>query len=206
MPVAVNDIIQTIVEGRKDGQSILNVFYYRCITAAPTGTVAANVTTLLNFLWAVDAGSFETIWTLVMPDDYTLRIVRGQKIAPTREAYIELLLVDNGDIALNPLDTPNLAWVIVKQTEVAGRKGRGTTHMLLPSMDWVTNGELNTEGAAQRTAIRDFIPQQVTPGDGASYEPVIYHPGLAPNYSRITHCTIKQEVRTMRRRTVGRGI
>jgi len=41
---------------------------------------------------------------------------------------------------------------------------------------------------------------------GGTYDPVIYHPGFSPNYSRITHCTIMPQVRTMSRRTVGRGI
>jgi len=206
MPLAVNDIVQVTVEGRKDGQVLMNVFYYRVTAAPSTGTVADNITGFLNHLWAVDAGVLETLWTLVMPDDYTLQLARGQKIAPTREAYVEVLLVDGGDIDVNPIETANLAWVFVKQTEFAGRRGRGTTHMLLPTMDWVTNGELNNEGASQRVGIATEIANTQVPASGGTFEPVIYHPGFSPVAHRITHCTIKQEIRVMRRRTVRFGI
>jgi len=206
MPLAVNDIVQMTVEGRKDGQAILNVFYYRVTVAPSTGSVSDNITGLINHLWGVDTGVLEVLWTLVMPTDYTLQLARGQKISPTREAYVEVLLIDNGDIAVNPLDTANLAWVFVKQTEFAGRRGRGTTHMLLPTMDWVTNGELNAEGQAQRLALAAEVSNTQVPVSGGTFEPVLYHPGFSPNFHRITHGTVKQEVRVMRRRTVRVGI
>jgi len=206
MPLAINDIIQVTVEGRKDGQTLLNVFHYRCTVAPSTGTPADNIGAFLTQDWAVDAGRLEILWTPVMPDDYNLRLVRGQRVAPTRSAYVEQLLIDNGDIAAFQMDTANLAWVFVKQTELAGRRGRGTTHMLLPASDWILNGELSTEGATARQDLIEAIDDTVVVVSGGTYEPVIYHPAFSPNFSRITHCTIKQEIRTMRRRTVGRGI
>jgi len=206
MPIAVNDIIQTTVVGRKDGQEILNMFYYRCTVAPSTGTPAENLSALLAHLWEVDAGVLEPSWLNCLPDDYNLRMVRGQVVAPARSAYVEYLVVDNGEINGNQLDTANLAWVFVKQTELAGRRGRGVTHMLLPATTWFANGELAAEGAGERTTLVNTIPLTVVVVAGGTYEPVIYHPGFSPAFSRITHCTIKQEVRTMSRRTVGRGI
>jgi len=206
MPLAVNDVIQVTVIGEKDGQAVLNVFHYQCTVAPSTGTPADNMTSLVNQLWAVDAGELETLWMDVMPADYVLLAARGQRVAPTRSAYVEVALIDNGEIAADTMDTANLAWVFVKQSELAGRRGKGTTHMLLPASTWIENGRIGTEGAAARASLLGQIPNQTSPAGGGVFVPIIYHPNFSPNFSRITHCTQKSEVRTMRRRTVGRGI
>jgi len=206
MPLAVNDIVQTTVIGRKDGQNILNVFHYRCSTAPSTGTPAENLSSLIVFLWEVDTGYLEPAWLECLPNDYTLNAVRAQVVAPVRGAYVERLIVDDGDIDTNVLNTPNLTWVFVKQAELAGRRGRGTTHMVVPTTDWISNGELAASGGASRDALVALMDDQITVPAGGVFEPVIYHPGFSPSFSRITHCTIKQEIRTMSRRTVGRGI
>jgi len=205
MPLAVNDIVQMTVMGEKDSQTILNVFYFRCTVAPSTGTPADNISNLLNQLWEVDVGAWEIAWTAVMPGDYNLRGVRGQKINAPRGAYVEQLLIDNGEIVVNPSQTPNLAWVFVKQSEDGGRRGKGTTHMLIPSTDWYENGELTIDGATERLNLTSLVPNTVVVTAGGTYEPIIYHPNFSPNFSRITHCTIKQEVRVMRRRTVRVG-
>jgi len=206
MPLAVNDIIQTTVEGRKDGQTVLNVFYHRVATPASTGTEASNITDFLNHVWAVDTGTLEPLFLNCLPTDYNLRLVRGQKVSPLRGAYVELLVVDNGEVVDAPLPTANVSWVFVKQTELAGRRGRGTTHMLMPSATWFTGGELSDTGPATRLALANAIANVQTVALGGVYEPVLFHPGFSPAWSRITHCTIKQQVRVMRRRTVGQGI
>jgi len=206
MPLAVSDIVRITVGGEKDGQSILNIFDFQVTTAPSTGSPAENIEALLLHLWDNTAGIWHAAWMEVMPDDYLLRFVRGQRIAPTRSAYVEKLIVATGAINSDQMQTANLAWVFVKQTELAGRRGRGNTHMLLPASTWMLNGFLDTNGAAERASLVSLIDDQVTVAAGGVYVPVIFHPNFSPNFSRITHATIKQEIRTMRRRTVGRGI
>jgi len=206
MPLAVNDIIQMTVGGLKDEQNILNIFYFRCTTAASTGTPAENLLSLSEHLWDDAVGIWYNAWLNCMPDDYTLQFTRFQVVAPTRGAYSEQLQVYAGTIDVSPIETANLSWVFLKQSELAGRRGVGPTHMLLPSMLWAANGKLTSEGEAARAALRGVIPNVVTVAAGGVYEPVIYHPGFSPNWTRISHVTQKQEIRTMSRRTVGRGI
>lgn len=206
MPVAANDIIQLTVEGRKDAQAILNVFTYRVAAAPSSGTVSDNITALIAELWDDPLGTWTTPWLNIMPSDYTLRAIRGQRLAPTRGAYVEVLKQTVGNIAENPIETANLSWVFIKQSETAGRWAQSPTHMLMPSMNWFTNGELNNTAGPERAVFLALVPAIVAPGDGGSYEPVIYNPGRVPNFVRITHVTEKQEVRVMRRRTVGLGI
>lgn len=206
MPVAANDIIQLTVEGRKDAQAILNMFCYRVAAAPSSGTVADNIDALIAELWDDPGGTWIAPWLNMMPLDYTLRAVRGQRLAPTRSAYVEELIQTVGLIEGNLLETANLSWVFIKQSETAGRWAQSPTHMLMPSQDWFTNGELNAFGAAARATFLALVPQIVAPGDGGSYEPVIFNPGRIPNFVKITHVTTKQEVRVMRRRTVGLGI
>jgi hypothetical protein len=203
---AVNDIIEMTVNQRKDGQSLQNVFHYRCTVTPSSGTERANLFSLIQFLWDVDTGFLEPLLTVCMPDDWILQSVRAQVVAPARHSYAEQLLVDNGDLSANLLDTPNLAWVIIKQSELAGRRGRGTTHFLVPTNDWITDGELNTTNAGNRADLANALDDHIVVPSGGEYDPVLYHPGFSPNYSTITHTTIKSEIRTMRRRTVGRGI
>lgn len=206
MPVAANDIVSVTVDGRKDSQTILNVFHYRCTAAPSSGSVSDNITALMNTMWDDPAGTWLTAWRNVMPNDYTLRASRGQRVAPTRSAYIEKLIQTDGLIVEDPIQTANMTWVFVKQSEVAGRWAQSPTHMLLPANSWYTNGELNNGAAPERAVLLALVPSNVIPGDGSTWEPVIFNPGRVPNFVRITHVTERQEVRVMRRRTVRVGI
>jgi len=206
MPLAANDIIQMTVGGLKDVQNVLNIFYFRCTTPASTGTAAENLSTLIDHLWDDAVGTWYSVWLNLMPNDYTLQFIRMQVVAPTRQAYVEELQVFDGFIDVDPIQTANLSWVFLKQSALAGRRGVGPTHMLVPSMQWAQNGNLTAVNQAERTALMTLVPQVVTVAAGGVYEPVIYHPGFSPNFTRITHCTQKNEIRTMSRRTVGRGI
>lgn len=206
MPVAANDIILLTVEGRKDGQAVLNMFSYRVAAAPSSGTVSDNITALIAELWDDPAGTWLTPWLNLMPDDYTLRAIKGQRLAPTRSAYVEVLKQTVGNIDADQIQTANMTWVFIKQSETAGRWAQAPTHMLLPANSWYTNGELNASASTERAVFLALVPAVVAPGDGGSYEPVIYNPGRIPNFVRISHVTTKQEVRVMRRRTVGLGI
>jgi len=206
MPLAVSDVVQVTIGGLQDQQTILNILHFQVTTAPSTGTPAENMNALLTHLWDDPAGIYFAPWLAIMPDSYTLQTVRAQRVAPTRSAYVEQLVVTAGTAANIAAETPNLTWGLVKQSELAGRRGKGTMHILMASHEHYTNGFLNNNGAAERSAWANLIDDQVTVAAGGVYIPVIYHPGFSPNFSRITHATIKQEVRTMRRRTVGRGI
>ena len=206
MPLAVNDIIQVTSIGRKEGQTWLWILHYQCTTAPSTGTPAENIAALLSFLFTAPGGPIIDGWIACNSDDTSHDVARGQRVAPTRGAYVDFLTGYFGDIAANKVDVANLSWVFVKQSDTPGRRGRGTSHMLLPTWDWVTNGVLDSDGQGARNALMAVIDDQQAPGAGGVYVPVIYHPGFSPNFTRITHCTQKPEVRTMSRRTVGRGI
>jgi len=206
MPLAVNDIIQVTVLQSRNAQQVLNVFHYRCATAPSTGTEADNVRALVVHLWQTGGGVFPDLWKAINSTDTFLNRVRGQKIAPTRQAYVEELIITAGDIAANNLETTNLSWVFVKQSEAAGRRGKGTTHMLVPTTEWMTDGLLDDDGQTDRDNFMAEIDNTQTVAAGGVYEPVIFHPNFSPNFHRITHCTQKPELRTMSRRTVGRGI
>lgn len=206
MPLAVSDIIQITAFGLKDLQNVLNTWHFRCITAPSTGTEAANLFDLADHLFDDPGGVYFDEFLACMPDDYTLQSVRAQRVAPTRTAYAEALVVTAGTNVQIPIDSANLTWVLIKQSAMPGRRGKGTQHLLLPSHEWMTNGLLNANGGAVRTAYANLLSAVQSPPFGGVYQPVIYHPNFSPNFSDITHVTIKQEIRTMRRRTVGRGI
>lgn len=206
MPLAVSDIIQVTAFGLKDLQNVLNTWHFRCITAPSTGTEAANLFALIDHIFDDPGGTYFDAYLALMPDDYTLQSVRAQRVTPNRTAYAERLVVTAGTGVGVAIDTSNMTWVVIKQSALAGRRGKGTQHLLLQSHEWMTNGLLNNNGAAARQTYADLLDNQQSPVPGGVYQPVIYHPNFSPNFSDITHATIKQEIRTMRRRTVGRGI
>lgn len=206
MPVAVNAIIQVSVLQSKNQQQIVNVYHYRCSTAPSTGSEAENIAALIDFLWQLPGGTLATLWQPINSTDTLLNRVRGQQIHPTRLAYVEHLITSSGDIGIGINEAQNLSWVFVKQTEFPGRRGRGTTHMLVPSSDWMLDGNLSENGQADRDAFMGQVDDIVTVPAGGVFEPVIFHPGFSPASHRITHTTQKPELRTMSRRTVGRGI
>jgi len=206
MPLAVNDIVQVTVLQSRNNQQYMNVYHYRCSTAPSTGTPAENVAALIDHLWQVPGGTLGPLWQAINADDTFLNRVRGQVIHPTRAAYVEHLIVSSGNIDANQLETGNLAWVFVKQSEFAGRRGKGTTHMIVPASDWMQDGNLDGNGQIERDAFMAEVDDVQTVAAGGTYEPVIFHPGFSPAFHRITHTTQKPEIRTMSRRTVGRGI
>jgi len=206
MPLAVNDIVQVTSIGKKEGQTILWVLHYKVTVAPSTGTPADNLAGLLHGLFDAPGGLLIDPWIACNSDDTSHDRARAQVVAPTRAAYVEILTGYFGDIGDNKVDTANLTWVFLKQTEFAGRRGRGACHMVLPTWDWVTNGELDSDGQGARTALLDAVDDVSSPASGGTFQPVIYHPGFSPNSHQITHCTQMPEVRTMRRRTVRVGI
>lgn len=206
MPLAVNDVLEMTVGGIKDGNTILNIFHFQCTVAPSTGSPAENVNAFITHLWDDPGGLWFDEWLAVMPTDWTFRFVRCQRVAPTRLAYVEVAQAVAGLAASPAIPTANLAWVFVKQSELAGRRGVGPVHMLLPSADWMTDGELNLTEQDSRTDLMNLMPNTIVVTAGGTYAPIIYHPGFSPNFTRITHVTQKQQIRTMRRRTVGRGI
>jgi hypothetical protein len=206
MPLAVNDIIQITSIGFKEAQTVLWVLHYKVITAPSTGTPANNLDALLHHMFDSPGGTLIDVWEPCNTDDTEIRRARAQVVAPSRAAYVEINVGIFGVIGVNPTDTANLSWVFVKQSEFAGRRGRGTAHMVLPTFDWVTNGELNATGQGARSNLMDVVDDNQVPALGGVYQPIIYHPGFSPNSHNITHCTQKPEVRTMRRRTVRYGI
>jgi len=206
MPISVNDILEMRLNGRCFGQRIMNVFHFQCSVAPSTGTVYNNLESFNLFVWDGPGSLWLTDWLALLPDTYLLSHVDTQIVAPNRSAFFRGTYNEVGSIAADQLQSCNDAWVFTKQSDIPGRRGRGDTHMLLPSNGWQAAGELSTTGQADRTAFMNLIPSNVVVTAGGTYAPVLFHRGFSPNFTRITHTTQQPTLRVMRRRTVGQGI
>jgi hypothetical protein len=207
MPIAVNDIIQVTLEADFWGSRILNTFHYRCLSAPPAGPTSGSLASLLAYLWDQATGIMSLKWGPVNNTSYFLRRAKGQVLTPIRSAYVNFDIGGTGAIVPDGLQVSNLSWVITRKTDLGGRAFRGNLHLVVPTAGWTTNsGFLSGANRVDREALRDQIPLQVSVPIGGQYEPVIFHRNLDPNYTRITTAVIQDEVRTMSRRTVGRGI
>jgi hypothetical protein len=140
--------------------------------------------------------------------DITTDYIQGQWIYPTRWSYLRIQpTFPNG--LLNPPTIPqNLAAVVTLQADEAGRTARGDVHIAGLDTEVTEAGELLPLGKQHVAIIGASLVAVLSGGDlgDTNMLPIIYH-RTAPQLSKIARrFTVQETIRTMSRRTVGRGI
>lgn len=142
------------------------------------------------------------------PSNWTLEDIWYQVIGPTR--YVKYNLSDAGvgpksDYTAN---TPNVAAVIMRRGDIAARKGISTLHIPAPTdAEWITGGELTVEALTALGTLSVEMKNDITVAvPSFTITPIINNGPLAGDVTPITQTVAMSTVRTMRRRTVGRGI
>lgn len=129
-------------------------------------------------------------------------------INPVRYFYVRSNLNIPGSYPTGDPIPSNSSAVITFQAEVAGRGRAGSTHVggLTSSVylddgtiDPDYNGALEDLGLALMKGIGGVAPNNY-------WVPVTYNGSKAPNWNGLVAFQVQQEMRVMRRRTVGLGI
>ncbi len=208
-----SDILELKVNGSLFGQKMINVFHYRLVNL-PTDPDYFN--TLTAFLSGMSTASFKSTFLACCPSDYTLVNMTAQRVSPERDVYeIQYFLVPGTGAAANPAQDANA--VITKQTDHVGQHvagvitnkgGTGSVHMPgIPS----TAGAAGLITAGYSTTLDVFGAAMIAPYSpisGGDWQPCIWHRKDTPQPSShdLRTFTTQQEIRIMRRRTVGQGI
>lgn len=120
----------------------------------------------------------------------------------------QVLAVDAAGTGPAHSDQPNIAGVITKRTNFAGRWAVGSFHM--PGVPINTADQGVWEPGGYKSALGVLaaeLLESITTASGGVYAPVLYHPTGVPTWTTPLHATeVQDQVRVMRRRTVGLGI
>jgi len=209
MPVVAGDILSLSVYGRIFNQRILMVRNYQC---AQSSTGADTRTQLLAIGAAYKAvGGVVEKYLACLPDQYFCDLVRAQVVYPVRSTFadtqVSLSGTVSGEKALN-----QSAAAITLQTAKAGRSQRATIHLGPLSDISIAEDGAVTPGyvTLMNTLGAQLIQNVVSSGPGAcTLTPIIYHrngDGPLAKSDIVNAWTANDELRTMRRRVVGRGI
>lgn len=207
MALAVGDILSVQLRGFLFAQRILNVLHYR-VAAAVAGGTDAQVLHLANVIGAGLGGNlFKTRLLAATAVDYSLASVRAQRVWPTRTAYQDYVVGENGTIDVK-CSSANIAASLQKRTGTPGRKGVGKFQLAGIVDNVMDNGELNVDYRTDQLGdlSTEINGEVVGTTYLISWLPVLFHPSEgADPYSLLTNVIPQSSVRTMHRRTLRVG-
>jgi len=204
-PLVTGMLVQTTLVGEQSGQRVLNGFTYVAekLTGAPT------VDDLYEFIrdqvWGTGAASWQDTFLSCCPSDYELEFTDVQVFHPDRlvKARYNVALPGNGE---DPAKLSCISPVYLRRGDLGTRRDISTLHMPAIENEFFANGLLTAPMVA---LLEDFLPFLTMAHTSASGEirirPCIYHRDYQFAYSLITQAHVQPQVRTMRRRVVGRG-
>lgn len=207
MAAPVGSIFELQIRSTVCGQKCLNVLHYVVEVESPTGSIVTETAAL-----AVSASALNSIgdfFLQALPLNCTLDTISAQCIRDTlgtRFARQIVDLEDPGEWGV-PTLTANISAVITKRTSFAGRWAVGSFHM--PGVPENEQADGLLKAGAYKTALETIaleLLDPLSPAGGGTYQPVIYHPdGLHGGYTRLLATELQEQIRVMRRRTVGQG-
>lgn len=202
--VNIGDKILITFSGSLFAQRILNTFWYQ--VSALTGTPnTTSFGTALNTA-ITGAATLKTAFLDCCPDNYNLDQTWIQFIDPVR--VVKSVFNDNlpGTWGADT-DTANVAGVITRRGNLAGRKRVGSLHVPISSDPTaITDGILVPGLLARMATLASELPIALGVGSLGQVNPILRNGPLTTDVTLIDSAFTHNEVRTMRRRTLGRGI
>jgi len=199
------DRVLITVVGHLHNQRIMMTFPYLCDEVGASIQQSDAFAALRDQLCV--AGGFMDKLKAVLPNNFEDLALWFQVIAPVR--YSKYTLSSTATGAFNDVNaqTPNLAAVVTRRADRAGRKYRGSVHIPLPtSADLFSGGVLDT---GYKTLVQQFANKvddaihTATPL--INLTPSLFHKPLSVDPTPIVEAFAQDTVRVMRRRTVGLG-
>lgn len=212
MSIPANSIMMVTFHGLYAGQTILFTRHYRNF-ATIAGDIDPQGLQEAFYDRIKEGGPDDIVTPYVdcLSDSYEMDTVRCQLIHPTRFAFSEFLVATSGTME-DPAATGNVQAALTLRTNGSGRDQVATYKLGPIASNMYTGGVLNE---TIRVAVRSFgsaLLESVSVGPDpftSDWLPVIYHPvpKVPGVYSDVVESrSDHREVRTISRRTVGRGI
>lgn len=210
--VLIGDVYLLSIAGRVFGQRTLNTFHYRIEDNQAEFDDDQMSDALRNAFIPAIANPATIGWSFLecVPPEWTFEELWVQAVSPIR--YRKHIYPQTKPGAYEGEATvPNVAAVITRQTEFAGRDQISNLHVgpIDVSGAFAAEGVLTTDGTVKLASLTTALLEDLPVGGGAQWSarPVIYHPNKTdpPNFNYIVGANVQSTTRTMRRRTVGRG-
>lgn len=206
--IAAGAICEVQCRGSLFGQQVLMVRHYqRNVEESdelPDGKAALS--SILDSFDAPDTGwtaTAKAYWTV----DFTVQSVRAQWIYPTRYAYLDRAPAFGAGTQAPPTVPQNATCVITLKSDFGGRHGNGNVFLTGFEQAQTFGGIWTGLQLGHMAVLGDFLTQTFSFDEGAhEMLPVIYRRALPNASATVTGYAVQPEIRTMRRRTVGRGV
>lgn len=209
MPGApANSILEVTVELDVNDQLVESVLHYVVDAQSDLADPIADQSAIVNLIGVGDTFDLLTPWAACLSTSALITTTRVQYILPTRyraTVASEALAGTRTGVCT----AQNVAAVITRFTPLAGRSQIGAVHLGGISASDYSGGTLvaglTTAMVTLKNALDVQLAQDLGPG---LWTPCLYHRGKTGTaaFTRITGGFVQSTLRTMRRRTVGRGI
>jgi len=188
-------------------QRIMSMFCYGLSSITGTNSQATAFDRLHAALTA--SGNLLQKYRECLSPELEVNEVWYQVISPSRYAkYTRTTGLGVGLFDTGSYKTANSAAVILRRGDLGNRHNVSVLHVPIgQTTGEQTLGQIGSDLESPLAALADQLKQSVsTTTVVGTWEPVINNGPNAPDYTPITDTAVKSYVRTMRRRTVGRGI
>lgn len=206
-PLQEESTLEVVLDMRLNGQQIMMVRHYR---QDPTDAVPIDdgQLALEEFLANLDdeTDGLTQVMSQYVTSDLTFIGIQAQWIHPIRYAYIRQVCSHTEGTQAPPTLPQNVCGVVTLQTDF-GLAG-GHSNVFVAGLESLAeNGGMMTGLAKGHLAeIGDMLTFPINPTSiGRNLYPIVYNRNLPTQYKPLTHYRVQDTVRTMRRRTVGRG-
>lgn len=203
-PIVTGSILELTLEGRHEGQQVMNVLHYK-LTSPATLTdgrdVAANVIIAAN-----EVGGIATLWRACLSIQVTDLTAKAQWIVPDRYAYVRLGITGGSGSVAGDAMPVNTAVTVTRRGQEANRRNIGSTHIGGVPAGAITNGQLNILFV---DAYAEFAAKMLQPllslDPAFEMTPILYNKEAPAESAVPIAYTLNTYARIMRRRTVGVG-
>jgi len=205
--VITGDNVLVTFNGTLCGQRVMNTFGY--VVSAVTGSFDDSALAVAFQTAIAAAGKLEDAYLACMPSNYTRGLMWWQIIRPGRILRRQITMTGAGGNSGELAETANVGATILRRGDFANRKNISTLHLPAPTTsNWLDAGAFTIQAKTAYTALCTEVGRSYTLGGGTvcTLSPSILNGPLSTNVTPITAVSTGDEVRTNRRRTVGRGI
>lgn len=206
--VNVGDVLEVTYQMTLYGQRLLTVLHYK-VTTAPTVVTdpLLSQADVLNEIKNGGAQDRVTVYRNCVSNNLNFDALTAQYVYPGRWRRSTLNINVAGSVS-GSAGSANIAAVIEKTTDLAGKANRGSVHVPGIQNGQYSNGLIGTTLNNNLVLLADKLITTINEsGAGAGvWKPIIFHRRFPATTSQIWNSyTIQQTVRVMRRRTVGVG-
>lgn len=203
---AIGDVFLVTFDGRLSNQRILNTFHYEVITSPDVPTDRWDSYDEI-YAQVASPGALAEKFLAFTASNYELKYIQIQCVAPVRKIFRRYTMNTPGTRAGNA-PAPNLALSIERRGDSATRRGVGRLQVPGLLATDIVNGLIQAPAFILASAIKDQLLLAVPVGGTTGFaDPTLYGitPGGSYHKTLIIGADVKDTVRTMSRRTVGRG-